>query len=230
MITLSLKKRSDAVPIVPEGEVTTTNSWPMTDEFFLYNEAIPVVSKDGIIWVPQRFIEDGTDWDNWLPQLAEWAESGRNATQADKWLVGSARLAIDGSERQASSHKLGTAVDMTPMWNENQIVDPDGACPALAWNLLHLVGLAHYRSNTLAWAVEGDHVHFSNCGKPGLKDDGVVAIATTLSPAYPLAEYVNGELFSALMNKGFVFDTRGEAVLYAPLDSLDELLEYLGDL
>lgn len=229
MITLKLRKSDDAESLV----LPSINSdWPNLDTFKLYDQDIPVSSKDGIIWVPNNFLDDGTDWSDWLPKLADWALSGEEITQAKRWIIGSAKLSIDGTERTASSHRLGTAIDMTPLWrpDEGIILDPDGSCPALAWNLLFLTGLAQYHSDSLCWAVEGDHIHFSNSGNPSLKDRGVVAVATTIAPAYPISQYADAEAFSNLINKGFVFDAREDTIIYAPIDNLDEMLEYLGDL
>lgn len=232
MIKLSLQQKQDNNLIIPETLVAPDlrQTFSMTKEFFLYDAVIKASSQDGILWIPDLFINDGTIWEEWTPKITEWITSGETIAHQHQWIVGSAKLDILGNPRTASSHANGTAIDITPIWDDDlQIVDPDGAHPNLAWNMASLTALSHYSSTSLAWVVEGDHIHFSNIGDLSVKDERTVAVFTSLSPAYPISEYLTEPTLSLITNKMYVFRREDDGIIFAPIEDETQFLKYLGE-
>lgn len=231
MLTIQLNKVTTSDIPLARADISDeiSNAWPHHRTFKLYDTDIVCSSRDERVWVPDQHIEDGTDWDEWLPKLLSWTQTGDEVSQVTGWVIGSARNYLSGEPRDSASHVSGHAVDMTPIWDEINIVDPDGASPALAWNVLTLTFLLPYKSEVLSWVVEGDHIHFSNNGDPLYKPDNIVLVATTLSSAYRVAEFSASPWFHKLINKAYGLIDENECVAFAPLEDPGELKIYLGD-
>jgi hypothetical protein len=195
----------------------------------LYDREIEV-EKVGNFLIPTSF-PDINEIKEWLPKLETLISSGTSGLLNTPWIVGSGTHDIDGNPRTSQSHSSQNAIDITPMWSETEVLDPDMSVPGLAWNIVSLLALASITDRGLSFVIESDHIHVSKNGQPDLLSQSSLIVANTLASCYPIKNKVKEVPFiEVLMGQLYAFQATHEGVSYAKVDkeSISLFKQYVG--
>lgn len=192
---------------------------------------IAVTRRPGdILWVPTSFIDSQPDIQVWLDPLNELIRSGSPANYTTPWILGSAMMDIAGNPRTSASHAQGRAMDISPMESDEVALSDSQQIAGLAWNLLSLAHLSTWKSDTIAWVVEGDHVHCAMSPEAKNKTPGVVLTCPTSSEWYAHRTLEDPGVASAIFGHLFLFSIIDGAADICPADDqVQSMLEYLGE-
>lgn len=122
------------------------------------------------------------------------------------WIIGSASKTLSGGDRlESSSHREHRAFDMSPMFDKDHIMSPDGAIMGLAWNVISVDIISCAYAKYPHFVVEGDHLHV----QPGanLPQDKMLC-AMTMPRWY--------EWTGAIMDSSETVDLAGSFWLWSP--------------
>jgi hypothetical protein len=166
---------------------------------------LTIVSNDAVLWIPTTFLKD-EGIEQALVTAEAFISSLPDEALDTPWIVGSYLRALDGSDRVAESHASGNAIDLTPWYDAENVIAPNGAITGLAWNILSLATLAQSTYNDTLWVVEGDHIHLELEKGREMKALGIVYSVPTISPWYALSRRVSPDTIMGRLFLGKTFE------------------------
>lgn len=192
---------------------------------------IPLTRRQGdVLYVPIQFLKQQPEIVDWLDPLNELIRSGSPSLYATPWILGSGMFDIAGAPRTSRSHAQGRAMDISPMEDETVILTDSRKSAALAWNLLSLAHFSTWSSQTVAWVVEGDHIHCALSPNAGRKSEGVVLSCPTSSDWYAHRQLEDPRVAEHLFGHLFLFKNGQKSLNLNPADSqISDMLIYLNE-
>lgn len=126
---------------------------------FIGKQVDLTMTDDGLLAWPTEWTAELRDYGFIDAAVSILAALPKCALRAP-WIIGSASKALGGAERlESASHKDHRAFDMSPMFDKEHILSPDGAIMGLAWNVISVDILSCAYAAYPHFVVEGDHLH-----------------------------------------------------------------------
>lgn len=193
--------------------------WPVERYAYLSGTKVLLVGLTHNVLVPS-ILADSEDIEDILNLTESLLKSGSPVIMEYPWIIGSTDRDIFGKPRTDSvSHRHG-AWDITPMYNDEFIISPGASVYGLAWNILSLAMLATITDRSIAFIVEGDHLHLTKSAAPSMLPQGAVIAVPTITSWYAVfdsirrADSVTASLFDTSVWRIFNL----EDMSYLPLE------------
>lgn len=144
-----------------------------------------------------------------------------------KWLISSMTKDLTGTARSDSQdHASGLAMDIAPMYSDDEILPADPPMAGLAWNIKSLIVLSQGQFGDIPLFIEGDHVHFSSSIAPS--DKGMLPIMWSTSTAYQSAISEESDpILVSLRNSFWLWDTSTLTLKPPTKDTYDRVMNLL---
>lgn len=188
-----------------------------------------VSDESSVVYLPVRWATDPRAIEMWSLAVA-MLSGAHSAVRKTPWVIGSTWEDIFGNPRSAStSHMEAKAFDMSPMYDESQLLSPRKQLMGLAWNQLSLTYLSTIPHSLAAYVVEGDHLHVQLNGRPDELNQGQVFAVWSKAPWYSIDAIIEGDpSIKRIFGLPFLFDARSVSVQGPSRSLAAKMAYYLG--
>jgi hypothetical protein len=223
---------SSSFDIVTEGDGTKMDSPLQMNESTdlkatLLGETIDLVQISDHLVCPRSWVTEASSHPQ-LENVQLFIERLSPCGKTTPWLISSMSQDLSGAPREDSpSHRSGEAMDIAPMYGDEDVLPADPPMLGLAWNLKSLIVLSQGQFGDMPMFVEGDHLHFSKEITP--TDTGELAIMWSTSSTYQSAQQeLYDPILPKLRNSYWLWKTPSLSLCPPSSETLQRILGLIG--